>query len=361
MKVVLFSLNGHIRTIINKILNDKCKMFFDYEKFLEKKIEPSIFILDNSLKQSQFELLKLLLFNFPSTLIICLFNSNKNSIYKISKNLIFLSKPINSFVLKDAIFESNIGLEKKEETDESLYSSLLIGKSESIKKVKKTISMLSYNNSPVYIFGETGTGKELVAKTLHQNSNYREREMVSLNSSLLNSSLLDAQLFGHSKGAYTGAFENRAGLIERANNSSLFLDEIENLSLDVQSRFLRLFESGEYRKLGETMVQKSSFRLITASNIPIEQLIKEKKFRKDFYYRISLFSIKLPPLREHLEDIPLLVDYYYKKIGEKRSPSDKLLKKLEGLSYMGNVRELNSILERCRVFSEGKIINYYER
>ncbi len=183
--------------------------------------------------------------------------------------------------------------------------------------------------------------------------------MICINSSLLNSSLSEAQLFGYAKGAYTGAFENRAGLIEKANNSTLFLDEIENLSLEVQSRLLRLIENGEYRKLGETMVQKSNFRLITASNIPLEELIKKKKFRKDFYYRIALFSQELPPLREHLEDLPLLIDYYYKKVGETRPCSKEMLNSLYNYSFSGNVRELNGILERCRIYSKNEKIEFY--
>lgn len=360
MRVVLFSTNGHIRTFVNKTINDKCKMYSTFTAFKEIKEKVDLFIVDTSLKQDQFELVQNILIKFPLSNILCLINYSKEGIYKVSNTFFFLSKPIDLLQLNKAInsFKYSIKINPTVNESDCFYDCPLIGESTVMRKVKASLRKLSLNNSPVYIFGETGTGKELAARVLHENSQFRNNEMVCINSSLLNSSLCEAQLFGYRKGAYTGAFENRSGLIEKANNSTLFLDEVENMSMEVQSSFLRLMENGEYRKLGDTMIQQSKFRLISASNIRLENLIKSKKLRKDFYYRIALFSIEMPPLRTHLEDLPLLINHYFKKVGEKRPLENSFINKLEKLSFEGNVRELNGILERCRVYSDNDRIVY---
>ena len=212
----------------------------------------------------------------------------------------------------------------------------LAGSSEVMRLTRKKLSMAIASTLPVHIVGETGTGKTLAANLIHGYMG-KHSLMVSESCGCLSTGIADSELFGHIKGAFSGASEERKGILEAADGSTLFLDEIQNLSHDLQSKLLRVLDSGEYRKLGSDRVKKTSFRLITASSKTLDELLSERKIRKDFYYRISGIEIRMPSLSEHMEDIPeLLKNFERKKGGMSRIIDYAIFMH----SFPGNVREL---------------------
>ncbi|MBK5200139.1 MAG: sigma-54-dependent Fis family transcriptional regulator [Spirochaetaceae bacterium] len=361
MDIVLLSDNGHIRTSINKCIIGKSRMFKSYALFLKayKSLEIDLLIIDDNLmlnKNLILENLILLDITFP---IICLFKSNKEELHKMGSSLLFCSKPLSDSLLNKALCLLNIEEKYPSYVSENILerSEYLIGSSNVMKELRGDLELIGKEPHPIFISGETGSGKELAAKTLHNYSHFADKDMISINCSLLNSSISDSMLFGHDKGSYTGADSTKSGLVKNANNNTLFLDEIENLNPQSQAKLLRLIETGEYRSLGGTEVLKTNFRLLSASNININELIKEKKFRIDFFYRISKFTVNIPPLRVHLEDLEQLIKFYYHKNNETRPLENNFLDKLYEYDFPGNVRELNMILERSRVFSKGSTIS----
>ncbi len=353
MNIILLSRDGHIRTLINKCIEDKCIMITERTKFLDyvsKNINIDYFFLDEL--SLSFDLLKLIVFNFPNSKIIVLLKG-KSGIFKENGNLVFYSKPLSINTLKEILFKDNVG---GQTNLDQISNNLLVGSSKVMENLKKELILLSKEDCPVLLFGESGTGKELAAKTIHLNSKYQLNESVSINCSLLNTDLSDSILFGHKKGSFTGAEEETVGLIEKANNNTFFLDEIENISLNSQGKLLRAIEFGEYRKIGDNNVSISNFRLISASNKNLDSLVSQKVFRDDFYFRISLIQVRLPSLSEHKSDIEELVFHYFKNKGEKRSFEKGFISKLKELDFPGNVRQLNSILEKSRIYSTDEII-----
>jgi len=293
-----------------------------------------------------------ILFEYPKAKIIFLMKGKRGYIEKCGK-IIFYFKPI----LYDTIFPLINDFDNSLNSDLPQYEDdLLIGSSFCMERVRKELLLLSKQDCPVLLFGESGTGKELAAKFIHNNSKYKNNKPVVVNCSLLNSELSDSLLFGHKKGAYTGAEDETSGLIEKANNNTFFLDEIENISIDSQSKLLRVLDLGEYRKLGDPEVLTSFFRLISASNKDLNSLINKNKFRKDFYYRISLIQVRLPSLDEHKQDIEELVNYYFKVKNETRNFEKDFIKNLSQMSWPGNVRQLNSVLEKSRIYSSSSCI-----
>lgn len=299
-----------------------------------------------------FELLNLVVFSLPNSTIIILMKG-KTSNYCESGRFIFYSKPIERKTI-ESIFNNtqkgcnNFSIVNNEE--------FLIGNSLMMSNLRKELKLLAKEDCPILLYGKSGTGKELAAKMLHGNSKYYYKESVNINCSLLNSDIADSILFGHRKGSFTGAEEDTVGLIEKANETTLFLDEIENISIESQSKLLRTIELGEYRKIGDTQIYKSQFRLISASNKDLNKLVEQKIFRDDFYFRISLIQVRLPSLNEHKEDIEELVLNYYQKKNEKRPLEKGFIKKLEEEEWPGNVRQLFSVLEKSRIYSSSSII-----
>jgi DNA-binding NtrC family response regulator len=250
----------------------------------------------------------------------------------------------------DSLEPSLAGTEQTSLLKSQYFKGCLIGNSECMQEVREKLSVYSTSSCSIHLTGETGTGKEIAANSIHH-SKYPARNIVSINSSLLGSPLGESIFFGHSKGAYTDGRSEVAGLLEEANGSSLFLDEIENLPMVTQANMLRLLETGQYRRWGEPQLRYSSFKLITASNKNLQELIEKDRIRKDFFYRITDTTIRLPPLREHKEDIAELVSFYMQK-----NLPDKAIKKedlaLLGMyNWPGNVRQLFSLLKRCGVRS----------
>ena len=227
----------------------------------------------------------------------------------------------------------------------SLLRNSLAGSSDIMEKTRRQIRKAIDSSIPVHIVGETGTGKTLAAKLIHSLSS-NDKQIVMENCGCLATSIADSELFGHSKGAYSGAIEERKGLLGQADGTTFFLDEIEDISLRMQSKLLHVLETGEYRQLGKDKILKSDFRLITASNIDLDKLVEEKKMRRDFYYRLSSTMIRMPSLAEHKEDIPDLIAHFEASIGI--HPNDRITdySSFMEYDYPGNVRELFIRVER---------------
>ncbi len=242
----------------------------------------------------------------------------------------------------------------------SEYSEI-IGNSLQIKKVFTLIEQVSNTDSTVLIQGESGTGKELVARAIHRRSKRAEKPFIKINCGALNENLLESELFGHEKGAFTGAIKQKKGRFELANFGTLFLDEVGDISLAMQIKLLRVLQEGEFERVGGEVTLKTNVRIIAATNRDLQKMIREEKFREDLYYRLSIIPISIPPLRERKEDIPLLVDYFLKKQMRNRQQKIKKIDN-EGMRLLidyhwpGNIRELENLIERLTVISTGEKI-----
>ncbi|WP_101773932.1 sigma 54-interacting transcriptional regulator [Peptostreptococcus faecalis] len=236
-----------------------------------------------------------------------------------------------------------------------------IGKSLIASKIKKFINIASESNSNVLILGESGTGKEVLAKEIVFNSNRHEKPFISVNCAALPSDLIESELFGYKKGAFTGATCDKKGLFLEADTGTLFLDEVGELGLLTQAKLLRVLQEKKLRRVGSSVEENVDVRIICATNKDLETLVKEKKFREDLYYRLNVLSILIPPLDKRKEDIPMLVDNFISELSNNVNKniegySDNYIKKLMELSYKGNVRELKNIVERTMNLCEGKIL-----
>jgi DNA-binding NtrC family response regulator len=270
-----------------------------------------------------------------------------------------LSHLIRNASKQIALTEENESLKSRVVTLESVED--LIGNSEAMKKVLKEIENVAQSNSSVVITGESGTGKELVARAIHANSQRRFFPLVSVHCGALTESLLESELFGHEKGAFTGAMFNRKGRFEMADNGTIFLDEIATISTKMQIDLLRVLESKKFTRVGGNKEISSDFRVICATNRDLKSLVEKGIFREDLYYRLNVVNIYVPPLRERVEDIPMLVDYFIKKYctSMNKPPAtieSSALKRLEEFNYPGNVRELENMIERAIVVGNGKKI-----
>jgi len=259
--------------------------------------------------------------------------------------------------------ESRVELEKLRLQNNQLNTDLnsifpeLIGISEGMKKVFKTINKVAGTDANVLILGENGTGKELVARAIHKNSNRSNEIFMSVDLGAITKSLFESELFGHVKGSFTDARENRAGRFELANNGTLFLDEIGNLELDMQSKLLSVIEKREVIRVGASSAKPFNIRLICATNRNINEMVSENYFRQDLLYRINTVVIHIPPLRERVEDIMLLTEFYLNQYKKKYNKPEiqiipSALRQLQLYNWPGNVRELQHIIERAIILSE---------
>lgn len=235
---------------------------------------------------------------------------------------------------------------------------VIIGKSPQMCEIFKTIGMLCRNQATVLIQGETGTGKELVARTIHQNSSFSDEPMITLDCSAIVETLLESELFGHSKGAFTGAIESKPGKIELAGRGTLFLDEVAELPLSLQSKFLGFLERREYMRVGGHRIHKSRCRIISATNRNMAEMVRQGRFREDLYYRLKVVSIHVPPLRERIGDIPELARHFLQKAArehysEARQFEDGVIDLLCAQSWVGNVRQLQNVIMAASLRSRG--------
>ena len=234
----------------------------------------------------------------------------------------------------------------------------IIGKSDEINYVLYKVEQIAATNTSVLILGETGTGKELIARAIHDLSRNKARAMVKMNCAVLPASLIESELFGHEKGAFTGAHSKRIGRFEIANGTTLFLDEIGELPLDLQPKLLEVIETGKFVRLGSSVTRETNVRIITATNRNLEKEVNKGRFREDLWYRLNVFPITLPPLRDRLGDIPLLVNHYIKKISKRLGKvidaiPVNVMRTLQSYHWPGNVRELENVLERAVINTSG--------
>jgi DNA-binding NtrC family response regulator len=237
----------------------------------------------------------------------------------------------------------------------------IIGKSKKIQEVFAIIDKVSQNDATILISGESGTGKDLIARAIHSNSPRKQKPFIPINCASIPENLLESELFGHEKGAFTGAVNQRIGMFELANEGTLFLDEISGLRMELQAKLLRVLEGKEIRRLGSGKVIKIDVRLISATNVDLKQAVQEEKFRQDLYYRLNVVPIHLAPLRERQEDIALLAEHFLKKLNHVfrrhiSGFSKEALEYLLNYDWPGNVRELKNVVERLVALSDNDII-----
>ena len=241
------------------------------------------------------------------------------------------------------------------------YQDSLVGQSQAMQQVFKMIGRVSHSDAPVMITGESGSGKELVARAIHHYSNRSVQAFIAINCAAIPENLLESELFGHEKGAFTGASSQRIGRFEQSNGGTLFLDEIGDMPLAVQSKILRVLQEGEFSRVGGNATIKTDVRIIAATNKTLEQEVAKKHFREDLFYRLNVVRIHLPPLRQRKEDIRLLAEYFLKKIAtHKHLPQLKLseegLKLMEEYPWPGNVRELENTIQRTCVLATSDVL-----
>jgi transcriptional regulator with GAF, ATPase, and Fis domain len=262
--------------------------------------------------------------------------------------------------LKDRLHQENIYLQ--EEIRVAGNFDQIIGRSEPLRKVLRQAEQVAPLDTTVIILGETGTGKELLAHAIHNLSRRKGRPLVKVNCAALPGTLIESELFGHEKGAFTGADARRIGRFEIANGGTLFLDEVGELPLDMQAKLLRVLEQGEFERVGGSHPIKVDVRVIAATNRHLEDAVRKGEFRSDLYYRLNVFPITLPPLRERREDIPILVSHlvkqFSKKIGKTiEAVPQETMARMRTYSWPGNIRELRNVIERAVIITQGSKLN----
>src|SRR4030066_2051135 len=280
----------------------------------------------------------------------------------------FITKPFDTdhllMLIKRAIETHRLHTENillKEEFASKLGFPRIVGKSEKIADVAQMVQKVATTKSTVLLLGESGTGKELFARAIHNLSHRRDYPFVPINCAAIPRDLLESELFGHEKGSFTGADVKKLGKFELADKGTIFLDEVGDMDLTIQSKLLRAIESGEIERVGAVKAIMVDVRIVAASNKDLEKAVEDRKFREDLYYRLNVFPIRIPPLRERREDIPLLVDYFMNKYClEIKTPikgvSKEALDMLMNYHWKGNVRELENAIERSVILCDGDTI-----
>jgi DNA-binding NtrC family response regulator len=249
----------------------------------------------------------------------------------------------------------------QQELSRTKVISYLVGASKEFGSLLSLIRKAAPSDASILLQGESGTGKEMVAKTIWKSSKRKNGQFVALNCASLSEALLESELFGHEKGAFTNAFQLKNGLVEVADNGTLFLDEIGDMPVSLQAKLLRFLDSGEFRRVGGNRNLKVDVRVIAATNMDIVQLVREGRFREDLYYRLNVVTITVPPLRDRKEDIPVLADHFLRRYAKRSDKhisgiSPRALEMLMAYNWPGNVRELENVIERAVILSEGDML-----
>ena len=248
------------------------------------------------------------------------------------------------------------------EIDPEDYFEGIVGRSRALQKVLEQVAIVAPTDATVLLHGETGTGKELIARAIHNLSSRRERTFVRMNCAAIPSGLLESELFGHEKGAFTGALMQRKGRFELADGGSLFLDEIGDISLELQPKLLRAVQEQEFERLGSARTIQVNVRMIAATHRDLPAMIQGGKFRQDLFYRFNVFPVEIPALRDRREDIPLLVPFFVSRFCRRmkkaiRSIAKESMKALVNAEWPGNIRELENFIERCVILTQGNELN----
>ncbi|EDP94755.1 two component, sigma54 specific, transcriptional regulator, Fis family protein [Kordia algicida OT-1] len=317
-----------------------------------------------------FELIKFASEHYPNVpkLVVTGYPSVQDSLTAIKVGVVdYLTKPFTKAELQTAIeksfspkdnLASNTKVNLSEQTQQAYGD--IIGKSEKINDVIQIIERVKNNKATIFIKGESGTGKELVARAIHYQGKFSRAPFITVNCGGIPENLLESELFGYTKGAFTGAEKDRNGFFQAANNGTIFLDEIGNASLAVQSRLLRVLQEKEVVKVGSQRAEKIEVRIIAATNSDLKKMIEKQTFREDLYYRLTVVEINVAPLRERKEDIPLLVDKFLLKYGIEYKDrfikiSNKALEVLKRYHWVGNIRELENVIQHAVIMCDGII------
>ena len=276
----------------------------------------------------------------------------------------FLTKPVNDEDLLDAIQQAiardHRARQPQGDTGQPNFEEI-VGTSAVLKAALKQVEVVAPTESTVLILGETGTGKELIARAIHTISSRSSRAFVKLNCAAIPSGLLESELFGHEKGAFTGAVAQRIGRFELAHGGTLFLDEVGDIPLELQPKLLRVLQEHEFERLGSTRTQRVDVRMVAATNRNLEQLVGDKQFREDLYFRLNVFPVRIPPLRERMGDIPLLARHYMNKYAQRMNKRietipEEAMATLCRYSWPGNIRELQNFIERAVILTPGSVL-----
>ncbi len=375
MKILVIDDEKNIRRTLTDILEDEGYTVLDAssgEEGLQVLARENIDLLLLDVKlpgMDGIEVLKKVRKDFPSMDVIMISGHStiKTAVQAVQMGAYnFLEKPLSlhKIIVSARNISNKIKLYKKyneEQKDiESHYK--MIGISPELERVRTLIEQVSKTDSKVLIRGESGTGKELVAYAIHNKSDRKNGPFVKFNSAAIPNELVESELFGHEKGAFTGAEDKKLGKLEVAHEGTLFLDEIGDMNLNVQAKMLRVIQEGKFERIGSNKVINIDVRILAATNKNLEKMVQEGSFREDLFYRLNVIPIMIPPLRERSSDIPVLLEYYLDyyaaelKVHPKRfsSPAMKLL---QSYSFPGNIRELKNLIERLYIISSEKIIS----
>jgi two-component system response regulator PilR (NtrC family) len=318
-------------------------------------------------KVSGLELLKNVKHITPDTVVVIVtaFGTTESAVEAMKLGAYdYIQKPFQMddirLVVKNALekqkLQKDVSILKQQLKPPSLEN--IIGTSQSMEKLFSVVSKTSESNASVLVIGESGTGKELVAKAIHSLSPRKDNHFVAVNCAAIPDGLLESELFGHMKGAFTGAASNKQGLFELANEGTLFLDEIGEMPISLQAKLLRVIEGGTFRRVGGVSDLTVDVRIISATNRNLQDLIEQGDFREDLYFRLNVLSVKIPPLRERRDDIPLLMEHFLKKFtGDKKHFSKEATKYLVNYQWKGNVRQLENIIERMVLLCDDEVID----
>jgi len=317
------------------------------------------------------DVLKYIRKEFPDTIVIMItgFSTVETAVEAMKLGAFdYIPKPFTpdevSVVVKKALEKRSLQLENiylRQELQEKYGFHNIVGKSKKMQEIYRIIAKVAPTDSTVLIYGQSGTGKELIARAIHFNSLRREKQFVPVDCAVLSENLLESELFGHIRGSFTGAVTTKPGLFEIADGGTVFLDEVGNISLSIQAKLLRVLQEREFTPVGGTKIKKVDIRLVAATNKTLEKMIKEETFREDLYYRLNIVPMYLPSLKERQEDIPMLAIHFLKKYSEEMGKTIKgftpeAMERLIRYHWPGNVRELENVIERSVVMVDGEMV-----
>ena len=373
--------DSSIRSLLKQLLSDEGYAVVEATTGNEvvekvKDSNPDLVIMDVRMPELDgIEALSKLKVSSPKTsvLIMTAFGSSNNAIRAMELGAFdYITKPFEldkiSHTVKRVIEYRDLTSEVqvlRDEISSLVQTERIVGNSAAMQEVYKTIGKVAKADATVLITGESGTGKELVAEALHYNSNRRSGPIVKVSCAALPETLLEAELFGHEKGSFTGAQAQRRGRFELADKGTIFLDEIGEMSLPMQTKLLRVLQDRKIERVGSSLPIKVDIRIICATNKDLQRQVEAQKFRDDLFYRLNVININIPPLRERKEDIPALVEHFlakhrYSATAQPAAISEEALKRLMEYEWPGNVRELENVVERAVVLSRGQIITSRE-
>ncbi|MGA7130608.1 MAG: sigma-54 dependent transcriptional regulator [Chthoniobacterales bacterium] len=273
----------------------------------------------------------------------------------------FVTKPFSDEYLLEAIRDA-VGRDNGNGKEVGTFREI-IGQSGACRRISRQIEIVAPTDATVLILGETGTGKELIARAIHQRSHRRDKPLVRVNCTSIPQALFESEFFGHARGAFTGAIRDRAGRFEAAAGGTLFLDEVGEIPLELQGKLLRVLQEKSYERVGEEKTRCADVRIVAATNRDLKNEVAEGRFRQELFYRLNVFPLKVAPLREHKEDIPLLATHFIELlVKELRCPKPRLtragLEALHGYDWPGNIRELRNVIERAAIFAQGSALDF---